>query len=217
MDPLNLCIALGPLATYLLLLGLISLSRRPFLTSGFRDGAALAIAVSGFIIVGPLRLFVPETAIYRFGLYVWLMLLALYGLGAILVLLLTRPRLVVYNVTLDQFRPILASVAQEVDDQARWAGDSLFVPKLGVHLHLDSFPAMRNVQLLSSGANQDFAGWRRLESEIRKRLTMVSVSRSPRGAGLIALSLLMALTVALSMLIDQQAVAREIAELLSQR
>ena len=43
MDPLNLCIALGPLAVYLLLLGLIGLSSRPFLTSGFRDGATLAI------------------------------------------------------------------------------------------------------------------------------------------------------------------------------
>ena len=214
MDPLSLCIALGPLAVYLLLLGLISLSSRPFLTSGFRDGAALAMAVAGFIIVGPLRLFVPATAIFRFGPFVWPMLLALYGLGAILALLLLRPRLVVYNVTLDQFRPILASVVQEVDDQARWAGDSLVMPKLGVQLHLESFPSMRNVQLLSSGANQDFAGWRRLEAEIGRRLSTVSVSRSPRGAGLIALSLLMAMAITFSMLADQQSVAQEVAELL---
>ena len=217
MDPLNLCIALGPLAAYLLLLGLISLSSRPFLTSGFRDGATLAIAVAGFVMVGPLRLFVPETAVYRFGLFVWLMLLAVYGLGVILTLLLLRPRLVIYNVTLDQFRPILESAVQEVDDQARWAGDSLLLPKLGVHLHLESFPPLRNVQLLSAGANQDFAGWRRLESEIGRRLSTVSVSRSPRGVGLIALSLLIAVAIAFSMLVDQPAVAREISELLSDR
>jgi hypothetical protein len=202
------------LAAYLFLLGLISLSSRPLLTSGFRDGAALSLAVSGFVMVGPLRLFVPESAVYRFGPYVWLILAALYGLGTVLTLLLLRPRLVVYNITLDQFRPILASVVREVDDQARWAGDSLLMPKLGVHLHLDSLPAMRNVQLLSSGVNQDFTGWRRLESEIARRLSTVTVSRSFRGAGLIALSVLMALLVAISMFVDQQALAQELAELL---
>jgi hypothetical protein len=217
MDPLNLCIALGPLAVYLLLLGLIGLSSRPFLTSGFRDGATLAIAVAGFAMVGPLRLFVPETAVYRFGLLVWLILLVVYGLGAILTLLLLRPRLVIYNVTLDQFRPILASVVQEVDDQSRWAGDSLLLPKLGVHLHLESFPPLRNVQLLSTGAEQDFAGWRRLESEIGRRLSTVSVNRSPRGVGLIAVSLLITVAITFSMLIDQPALAREISELLRYR
>jgi hypothetical protein len=105
-------------------------------------------------------------------------------------------------------------VAHEADDHARWAGDSLLMPKLGVHLHLDSFPGMRNVQLVASGANQDFTGWRRLETEIRRRLSTVTVSRSPRGAGLVVLSLLIVVAIAVAMVVDQQAVAREMAELL---
>jgi hypothetical protein len=73
---------------------------------------------------------------------------------------------------------------------------------------------MRNLQLLSSGTNQDFGGWRRLEGEIRRRLASVSVRRSPRGVGFIALSVLMIGAIAFSMLIDQQSVATELAELL---
>ena len=50
MDPLHLCIALGPVARYFLLLGSINLSRRPFVTSGTRDAAALGIAIVGGVL-----------------------------------------------------------------------------------------------------------------------------------------------------------------------
>ena len=50
MDPLHVCIALGPLAMYLLVLGSMNLSTRPMLTTGGRDFAALAIAISGFVV-----------------------------------------------------------------------------------------------------------------------------------------------------------------------
>lgn len=213
MDPLSSCIALGPVAVYLLLLGLIHASSRPFLTSGFRDGAALAVAVSGFAVVGPLRLFVPAAAVYRFGGFVWLMLLALYGLGAILVLLMMRPRLIVYNVTTEQLRPVLAAVVQQVGNGARWAGDSLLLPKLGIQLHLESFPVTRIVQLVSAGTRQDFAGWRRLEVELRRSLGSVSSPRSLRGPTMIAFSFAIILVVVISMITGQQSVAHELREL----
>ena len=76
MGPLHLCIALGPLAVYLLLLGLINLSSRPFLTTGARDCAALSVAISGFVVAGPLDHFFPETAAVAMGGYLlpWLLL-----------------------------------------------------------------------------------------------------------------------------------------------
>jgi hypothetical protein len=74
MQTLQLCIALGPLAVYLFLVGLINSRRRPFLTSGARDMAVLGIALSGFFIIGPLQLFVPDTAADRFGPYIWLVI-----------------------------------------------------------------------------------------------------------------------------------------------
>ena len=46
MDPLHFCIAIAPLAVYLLLLGVMNLRGRPFVTTGARDAAALALAWS---------------------------------------------------------------------------------------------------------------------------------------------------------------------------
>ena len=37
MDPFRLCVALGPVAVYVLLLGALNLSRRAFLVTGTRD------------------------------------------------------------------------------------------------------------------------------------------------------------------------------------
>ena len=62
MNVLYLCLALGPPAIYLFLLGLINLTWRPLLVSGARDTALLGLAVSGLVIVGPMRLFFPEEA-----------------------------------------------------------------------------------------------------------------------------------------------------------
>ena len=62
MDSFRLCLALGPLAIYLLLLGAINLSRRPFLVTGARDLAALGVAVAGLVVVGPIELLLPEDA-----------------------------------------------------------------------------------------------------------------------------------------------------------
>ena len=47
MDPLHFCIAMVPLAVYLLMLGLLNLRRTPFVTSGARDAAAVGIGYLG--------------------------------------------------------------------------------------------------------------------------------------------------------------------------
>ena len=74
MDPLHFCIAVAPLAVYLFLLGVLNLKGFPFVTTGSRDGAALAIGMVGFVIIGPMELFFPEGAASRFGAWVWIML-----------------------------------------------------------------------------------------------------------------------------------------------
>lgn len=214
MDPLRLCLALGPVAVYLLLLGAINLSRRPFLVSGTRDAAALGLALSGFVIVGPIELFFPDAAALHFQAFVWLLLLALYALCLVLVLLLLRPRLIVYNISADQLRAVLADLVTELDSQARWAGDSLVLPGLGVQLHLDSLPAMRNVSLISAGANQNHLGWRRLETALARALSQVSVTRNPRGAGLICAGMLIVAVLILVIARDPQAVARALFDML---
>ena len=73
--------------------------------------AALAIGISGLMIAGPLELFLPESIAAVVGGWVWLPLLTLYALVITLLLLLARPRLIVYNISPDHLRPILKDIA----------------------------------------------------------------------------------------------------------
>ena len=108
VDPFRLAIALVPVAAYVLLLGVINARRRPFMTSGGSDLAALGVATSGLMFVGPLELFRPMAATRELGNYIWPMLLMFYWLWLVLVVLLSRPRLVVYNITMEELHPVLA-------------------------------------------------------------------------------------------------------------
>ena len=212
MDPFRLCLALGPVAIYLLLLGAVNLSRRPLLVSGGRDAAALALAVSGLVIIGPMELFVPVGATVQVGPYVWLLLLALYGLCVALSLLLLRPRLVIYNISVDKLRPVLATLVEQLDTDARWAGDSLVLPGLGVQLYVDSFAMLRSASLISAGGNQSHPGWRRLETALGDALTREEVARNPGGLSLLGASLLIMAAIVLAIARDPQAVAQPLLE-----
>jgi len=177
VDPLHACVALGPLATYLIVLGTINMSRRPLLTTGGRDATALALALAGLVAAGPLELFMPERAAVLMGGWVWALLLTLYFLAVVLLILAMRPRLVVYNINVEQLRPILAAAVAKLDTEARWAGEALVMPQLGVQLHIEAWPLLQNVQLVSAGPHQNLIGWRRLEVELAAGL------RKTRHAG----------------------------------
>jgi hypothetical protein len=204
MDPLRLCFALGPIAVYLLLLGAINLRRRPFLISGGRDLAALSAALAGLVLVGPLELFLPEASIIVFGAYVWVMVLFLYALGMTMIILMLRPRLVIYNIRLDKLRPILAEVVEHLDRDARWAGESLVLPGLGVQLYLDSFPAMKNVSLKSIGGSQNFQGWKKLETALSTALKQEKVSRNLQGLTLLSAGFLTAAVLTMAIVRNPQ-------------
>ncbi len=119
MKPFHQCLALGPVAIYMVLLGVINLARRPLVVSGGRDAAALGLAVSGLVFVGPISLLFPESIAAHFGpagtKYIWLMFVGLMAICLIMVLLVMRPRLIIYNISADQFRPILAEVVERMD------------------------------------------------------------------------------------------------------
>jgi hypothetical protein len=196
VDPFRLAIAMVPLAAYTLLLGIINARRRPFITSGGCDLTALGLALSGLMFVGPIELFRPVAWTRELGNYIWIALLVFYWLWVLLVVLLSRPRLVLYNMRLEELRPVLAETASRLEPEARWAGNHLMLPSLGVQLHMDSFDLMRNVSLVSSGGRQNIDGWRRLAQELRKELAAVRVKRNPRAIGLLVVSLaLLALSV----------------------
>jgi hypothetical protein len=203
VDPFHLAIALVPVAAYVLLLGLVNFRRRPFLTSGGCDLTALGIALSGLVFVGPLELLRPEAATRSFGNYIWLFLVMFYWLWLLLVVLLSRPRLVVYNISAEELHPVLAEIAARIDPAARWAGNNLSMPTLGVQLHLDSLDLMRNVSLVSSGSRQNIDGWRRLARELAPALRATRVKQNPRAIGFLIVSLAL-LAISLTQLLNHQ-------------
>lgn len=170
LDTLSIYLSLTPLAVYFMLIGMMNMSRRPFIVSGVRDLAVLLLAISGLVVVGPLELFFPVNASWQWGIYVWVYLLILYALVVCLVLLGQRPRLNIYSVTLSELRPILSDLAMELDETARWAGDALSLPKLGVQFYLESNQKLANVSLISYGLRQSTEGWRIFQNALSRSL-----------------------------------------------
>ena len=207
LDPFRLCVALGPVVIYLFLLAAINLFRRPLLVSGTRDAAALALAVSGLVFIGPADLFLPVSASIAFGPFVWVFVIGLYALSMALMLLLLRPRLVVYNISAQELRPVLADLAAELDAEPRWAGNALALPSLGVQLHLESAHGMRTVSLIATGGQQSHQGWRRLEEALAGELPTVQVGRNPHAATLLASAVILGLLLLAAVFRDPQSVA----------
>jgi hypothetical protein len=213
VDPLHFVIGVGPLAVYLLLIGILNFSRRPFLTTGSRDATALGVAISGLVMAGPMELFMPPAAADRFSGWVWILLLMFYGLCVSLFILLMRPRLVIFNISADQLRPILMEVVHEIDKESRWAGDSLTVPSLGIQLHVEP-SVLRNVQLVSSGPKQNLEGWIALEQKLADALKSVCLARNPVGLGMMIIAGLIGLTCSIWMISSPGSVAQSLSEML---
>ena len=206
MDSLHFCIAVVPLAVYLLMMGLLNLRRRPFVTTGARDAATLGIGVIGFVIAGPMELFFPEGAASQFGAWVWLSLIVFYGLCVSLVVLLMKPRLVVYNVSLEEMRPILSKIAMELDPKSRWIGDALVIPRLKIHMHVEAVEWLRNVQMLAGGNQQSMEGWLRLERELKQHMSKVAVGPNIMGIPFIIASVALAIAVTSYLIMEGDAV-----------
>src|SRR5688572_20714698 len=166
---------------------MLNLSSRPFVTTGLRDSAALGVALMGFVIVGPMELFLPERLLARLPIpwLVWPVLIVFYLLCLTLLVLLQRPRLVIYNVSPEQLRAALGDVIGQLDKEARIAGESICLPNLGVQLHIEPLPVLKNVQLKASGPQQSYQGWRELEQALAQALSESRGAPNPYGISLV--------------------------------
>jgi hypothetical protein len=215
MDPLHACIALGPLAMYLVVLGTINLSARPLVTTGARDLMALGLAIAGLAVAGPMELFLPEGAAGVFGMTaVWSLMLVFYALTVACLALMTRPRLVIYNVTSEQLLPVLEEVLAKADPQVRWVGNTLVSEQLGVQLTVELQPIVKNVQLVSAGPNQSFSGWSRLHRDLAAALRPARGTPNPFGATLLTVGLMLAGIITWLMAGDPAAVQQALNDML---
>jgi len=186
-------IAILPLGFYLLGLAWAHLRRRPLAVSGIFDGAMLAMAVSGLAMVGPLALLMPVTGGSPWS---WPVLAFLFALCVTVCMLVSRPRMVVYNITVEQFRPLVAEVVSSLDPKARWAGESAALPERGFQLHIEGNGSLRTVSVVNVGERSSPEGWGEFTRRLRRAVRGLPVRRSPwgglfagLGCGLIAVAI----------------------------
>lgn len=177
--------ALVPPGLYLLVVASRHLRRRPAAVTGTRDLALLAAALAPLVVVGPFELLQPAGVR---GPWRTLLPLLLVALLAALALLAARPRLVVYNATLEQIRPVVAQVAAALDPAARWAGETVALPGRDVQVHVDDRGPMRSVSLVAVGRRTSPEAWAEFTRRLRAALARVPVRPSPWAAVFAALA-----------------------------
>jgi len=214
MDALHFTVATLPLGVYLLLIGLINLSGRPFVTTGTRDAATLGIGLAGLIIIGPMELFFPEGASRMLGAYVWLLLIAFYGLCVALFVLLMRPRIVIYNSSADRVRSVLSDIVWDLDKSAKRLEDGWTLPSINVRLNMEGGILSSNVQLVAVGARQNLEGWRLLEKKLRPALKSNRTPTNLIGICLVGLSLLLTATAAIWIYAQRTEVTQAVVDML---
>jgi len=178
-----LWVALVPLGLYLVWIGSLHLRRRPVAVTGVLDILGLAAGLAGLAAVGPLPLLEPIAGPPPWGVVVLALVAAL---AAAVAALAARPRLVVYNVTREQLRPVVAGVAAGLDPTARWAGETVAIPGRGLQVQLDARGSMRCVSLVAVAPRTSPEGWAEFSRRVRTRLRTIRRPVSPWAAAFIA-------------------------------
>lgn len=178
-DALPLGAAFLPLGVYLLALGWVHLRRRPLAIAGVWDGILLGASLVGLVTVGPIALLRPAAGGSAWS---WSMLILGFCLVVALCVLVSRPRLIVYNISLEQLRPLVAEVAADLDPQARWAGETVALPTRGLQVHLDGDGSLRAVSLIGVGRRSAHEGWSEFSRRVRQASRRLRVRASPWGA-----------------------------------
>lgn len=109
----------------------------------------------------------------------WAVMGAVAVLLLALAILVSRPRLVIYNATVEQLRPAVAEVVLAIDPSARWAGETVAMPSFGLQVHIDGGSTMRNVTLVALGKRPSPEGWSEFTRRVRGSIGLLRVSSSP--------------------------------------
>lgn len=176
LDAIPLWAAFVPLGCYLLVLGCAHALRRPVAWSGTWDGLLLGAGLAGLVLVGPVALLQPATGHSAWNAVLLLIVAALFmALG----MLVSRPRLVIYNATVDQVRPLVADVASRLDPAARWAGTTAALPSRRFEVRVDGHGPTRGVTLVAAGDRPGAECWGEFCGRLRPALRGLRVRSSP--------------------------------------
>jgi len=198
---ISIAVALIPLALYFFALAALNSGYRPRALTGQEDLTALALGLIGFVMVGPMLYVLPIDALGFWGYKTWFFLAMLYALMVWFLGAVFRFRVVVYNVGMSELRDILEKTGQELDAEARWAGNSLSLPTLGIQFYLERASLLRNVTLKACGTRQNLQGWLHFEKSLRHALLRHRATRNNRVSMLMAAVGVLMMTGAVSILI----------------
>ena len=174
MTAFTLLMSMTPVAAYLAIVGLVRWTGIAIVTTSAREIAALAMAASGFLAIGPAQLFFPSSAALLVGPAVWLTLASLLALVVTLIGILRPPSLVVFGRTSSQTFPALVEVCRELDPQIETSSDvaEIYLPSMRIRLRVDpsvgsdacrvtSFPRVDSIrfwQAMLVGLRRSLAG-----------------------------------------------------------
>jgi hypothetical protein len=183
VEPFAVLLAFVPLIGYLAVLSMIRLSGSTLVTTGGRDIAALGIAISGLIAVGPIELFFPRPAATLFGANVWIALAVFYTLSVTLIALNSRPKLVVYGRTPTEVFKSLLAVSQRIDPHATGDEETLQIslPSLGVRVRADGQKLADCTEIIAFEPNVSPLFWDKLLGELRRELGETTLTRKRYG------------------------------------
>ena len=178
LDSLPFWIALVPLCIYCCIMGGLQLRHRPLIVSAAWDSALLGIALSGLVAIGPLAAIQPLLGGSPGGEVI---LLLVYALVVAVCILFARPRLLIYNATIEQVRPLVAQNAAAVDPAVRWAGESVALPTLGLQAHVEGNGPLRTVSVVVLQSGEAGEAWADLSRRLRRVSRRLRVQPSPVG------------------------------------
>jgi len=180
---LKILLALGPLALYFLILGLVNSQARPCLVSTRTDFILLVLAFMPVIAI-------PVCLLAGRGLYAWASA-AVFGVVVFFVALMPRQsrRWVIYNCSPAQCRRLLLRACRRNGWQAGWGEDDLLkVDPVGLQVCVSSLPLLRSVTLhiQETGPEQQAAA-ERLIAMLRHEIRGEAMLPSATGASLVVL------------------------------
>ena len=184
------CSRYVPLIGYLTLMGLIRISGNTLITTGARDIAALGLAISGLVAVGPVELFFPMAAATAFGPMVWVVLAVFYALCITLIAMTAKPKLVTYGRSPEEIFGPLLTAAQRIDPSA--VGDpqqmQIHLPSSKVHLLASGHPGLDYAHVTALEPNVSVAFWGNLLSQLRAEIASTPKTSPRNGYGMLLIA-----------------------------
>ncbi len=214
MNTFSIVLAIGPIAIYCLVLGMLHLRRRPKVVSGSRDLACLGLAMIGLFLIGPAELFFPQAAFNLFGVSVWIALIILYLFILLFAILNAKPCLIVFGLDVELLTLRVDQVLQQLDPATQWLGHSFIAPKLGIQGLIEPAGHGAVSHVIATKREQNGMGWLALERALSSDLRSVNVEPSLSGPRWILLGFAMLSLIGYALISQSPAIAQGIREML---